>query len=610
MRDRNPSPSGASGNAEPNIRKHYRRQDPKAKKMNYVADFETTTDPEDCRVWGWGMVALPEGTGWQDLTLEQVDVGTAIDDYLEEVQRLGNTSIYFHNLRFDGRFILDALLKAGYEYNPNKGSLPGTFKSLISDQGQFYSITVKWFSGFVTEFRDSLKKLPMSVATIAKSFDMELGKGDIDYEAPRGMGYQITDEERDYIRRDVWIVARALGQQLANGLNKLTVGADALWEFKQLIGKREYERLFPVFSFSMDAEIRRAYRGGFTYADPRYSGAPQGAGRVYDVNSLYPYVMYDRPIPYGEPEWVPGHPEPTSHRPLTIFSLTFTAKLKPNHIPCIQIKGSSRFVPTEYLTEITEPTTLTVTNVDYALMCEHYDLRVLEWNGGWRFLAANGIFDSYIDKWMRIKAHSTGGMRALSKLQLNSLYGKFATNPDVTGKYPVLDEHGTVQLKGGPLAQRDPVYTPAGVFITSYARDITLRAAQANFDAFAYADTDSLHLLTAEEPTGLRVHPSDLGAWKHEYDFDSAYYIRAKAYLERTADGTYHNAIAGVPVHMSAALRFEDLHPGTEITVTKSGEIIRSASFEHESVMLHGKLAPRAVPGGIVLNNVPYELKL
>ena len=212
----------------------------------------------------------------------------------------------------------------------------------------------------------------------------------------------------------------------------------------------------------------------------------------------------------------------------------------------------------------------------------------MAYGGGWLFHSATGLFDAYIDKWSEVKAKETGGKREIAKLHLVSLYGKFASNPNVTSKIPTLDGD-TVKLVRGENETRPPVYTAAGVFITAYARDLTIRSAQANYDTFAYADTDSLHLLQTNVPESLTVHPTDLGAWKFEYEFENAYYIRPKAYLERLTDGTYVNRIAGVPVGVSAALTFDDLVEGK---------------------VLHGKLAPKHVPGGIVLKDVPFELKL
>ena len=53
---------------------------------------------------------------------------------------------------------------------------------------------------------------------------------------------------------------------------------------------------------------------------------------------------------------------------------------------------------------------------------------------------------------------------------LNSLYGKFATNPDITPKLPYLKEDGSVGYRLGEKETRDPVYTPMGCFITAWAR--------------------------------------------------------------------------------------------------------------------------------------------
>lgn len=528
-------------------------------------------------------------------------MSTDLNSFIDRISS-HNSTTWFHNLKFDGTFILFWLLTHGYEYRPHGGpNQVGTFKCLIDGMGKFFSITVRWNNGHTTEFRDSVKKLPMTVRRVATSFKMEEGKGDIDYDKPRPAGYVPTAEEWDYLRRDVTIVATAMAQVIANGMTKLTVASDAMTEYKRLVNSKSFQLAFPVLSPELDAEIRRAYRGGFTYRDPRFGGCITRSGIVLDVNSLYPSIMMNRILPYGEPQFVDGKVDPTKERPLTVFSITFTAKIKPDHIPCIQIKGSSMFGETEYLTDISEPTTLMMTNVDFDLYNDHYDINVIAYGGGWRFKATRGMFDTYIQKWAKVKENSVGGQREIAKLFMNGLYGKFATNPTVTGKYPVLED-GAVRLKSAPDETRDPVYTPVGVFITSFARDLTIRAAQANYATFAYADTDSLHLLQDHEPEDIEVHPTKMGAWKVEYHFDSAYYIRPKAYLERKIDKKAHvcvepcNAshhfvthIAGLPEKVAEHLTFEDLRPGN---------------------ILRGKLQPKSVPGGVVLVDVPFELKL
>lgn len=558
-----------------------------------AADFETTTDPFDVRVWAWGVARVSNPN--------DVVIDNSIESFIDFIS-MDDSITFFHNLRFDGLFILDHILNQGFTYVEGRANpKPKEFKALISDKNKFYSITVCWENGVITEFRDSAKKFPgMSISRIAKTFGLEESKGTIDYHAPRPVGHQITPEEREYLNDDVVILAKALQITKETGLVKLTVASDAKAEYLSLVGDKLYEARFPVLSYAMDAELRRAYRGGFTYADPRFLQQRTGSGIVLDVNSLYPYIMSDRPLPYGEPEYVPGEVETTPERPLAVFSITFTARLKADHIPCIQIKGTSMFAPTEYLSVIDEPTTLMMTNIDFQLYQDHYDIEILEYHGGWRFKAARGMFDVYIQKWAKIKAESTGGLRELAKLQLNSLYGKFGANPNVRGKIPTLTD-GKVKLELGAPDVRDSMYVPIAVFVTSYGRDLTIRAGQENYDTFAYADTDSLHLLRDTVPDNIEVDDKRMGAWALEYAFDQAFYVRAKVYLEHipgidpdcddpdcTARHDYHNAFAGVPDRISNRLTFDDAWNGNIFT---------------------GKMIPQIVPGGVVLKDVPYELK-
>ena len=151
-------------------------------KSDWVADFETTTDPLDCRVWAWGIKDI-----FDEDTFEY---GTSMGGFVTRLSRM-NARVYFHNLGFDGRFILDWLLKDGFTHRTGERVRLRNkeFSSLISGDGKFYSISVRWQTGCTTEFRDSLKKLPMSVARVAKSFNMEIAKGHIDYDAPRPVTY-------------------------------------------------------------------------------------------------------------------------------------------------------------------------------------------------------------------------------------------------------------------------------------------------------------------------------------------------------------------------------------------------------------------------------------
>lgn len=154
-------------------------------------------------------------------------------------------------------------------------------------------------------------------------------------------------------------------------------------------------------------------------------------------------------------------------------------------------------------------------------------------------------------------------------------------------KIPYLDkETGTVHYKVDDPEERSPVYTAMGCFITAYAREKTIRSAQANYDRFIYADTDSLKLAGYEEPVGLDIHPTHLGAWKDEGDFTNSKWIRAKTYMV-TVDGKTKVTCAGMPDNVKEQVTYENFHSGSTF---------------------NGKLVPRRYPGGIILEDTTFTI--
>lgn len=582
------------------------------KRRKLMADLETTVTPDDVHAWAVGVVDID--------TNEVAFVGTNLHDFFTWLSTQ-NTVCYFHNLKFDGEFLLSYLLREGF--TPSKNREPKTFETLITDTGQFYSITVifgkqgKQYKKVV--FYDSLKKLPFKVAVIADAFKLPKGKGSIDYEAYREPGHELTDEERDYLVTDCSIVAQALKIQMDEGLTKMTNASDAMSWFKKSIGKSTFEGLFPVFPIALDDDLRRAYKGGFVYLKPEHRSREGLQGLTLDINSLYPSVMYNDLLPYGYPVYFEGEPVPDDRYPLFIVRMRCWFELKPGHIPTIQLKNNRAFVETEYLTssndEIVE---MTLTNVDLALFKDHYNIECEEYLCGWKFKGKHGIFKDYIDHWMRIKETETGAKRQLAKLMLNSLYGKFATNPHGRKKVPRLEDDMVRFSIDEDDEDRDPVYTPMGAFITSYARNKTIRSAQGVYDRFIYADTDSLHLIGWDEPEELEIHPTRLGAWKNEGRFTRSKYIRAKTYMEtmhETKPDTLKNYVKVMCAGSTEWMRREPdgIHYG-QIKVTCAGmpdNIKANVTYENftSGSCFDGKLVPRRYPGGVILEKTTFTIK-
>lgn len=538
----------------------------------FAGDFETTTEEDDCRVWHWGLSAV--GSDWTCW-------GINIDSFLNTVlNQKDPITVYFHNLRFDGTFILDALLKRGYKHivlGKNESLPQHTMSSLISD-GSFYKITVRDEKN-VVNFCDSLKKFNMSVDAVARAFSTRLSKGSIDYKKHRPVGYMPTREELDYLEGDICIMSEALAQQLEEGMNGLTVAGDSFRDWKKrsnLSRPLYYRRRFPVLE--LDREIRKAYRGGWTIAHEAHRDQHVGPGMVFDVNSLYPSVMYNRKLPYGSPTPLDSVPDD----PFWIGCVSISGALKGTGVPCFPIKdGYKSYMYVSHF----DHEEVWATGVDFKLWEDMYDLEVHDISCVMHFNAVQGMFRSYIDHWSEVKANSTGGRRALAKLHLNSLYGKFAARTEHRRFIPVL-RNGVVGFEH-QSDESEPQYSAMACFITAWARDVTVRAAAACGERFCYADTDSIHITGTTPPPGLDIHPTRLGAWKHECTFDDAVFGGAKRYAE-LVDGVWDKHVAGMPKDM-----IQYLHPD---------DLINGRTFEH------GKLVPKRVPGGVVLVETPFTL--
>ena len=463
----------------------------------FTADFETTTLIDDCRVWAYALCEIGN--------VNNFIYGNNIEDFIKFCSNpKENYQLYFHNLKFDGEYIFNYLLNNGFEViKDKKERRDKTFTTLISDMGQFYSIEIffhvtKKHTNKVTIY-DSMKILNFSVEKIAKDFRLPISKLTLDYNAKREIGHVLTKHEIDYIRNDVEIMARSLEFMFNEKLLKMTIGSDALTNYKEM--NKNFNRYFPVLEFLIDSDIRKSYKGGFTFLNDCYKGKTTGEGLVLDVNSLYPSVMKNEILPFGDPLFFEGKYIDDNLYKLYIQCLSCSFELKPGMIPTLQIKNNPAFVPNEYVKSSGgDIVTIVLTNIDLELFFKHYDVDVKKWNGGWKFKGLKGLFTNYINFWterkINAKKENNNVLYVISKLMLNSLYGKFGLNPKVQGKYPYLDEEGVIKYKLYPQEIRDSIYLPVATFVTSYARRKTILTSQAikdysinkyNYDLYVYS---------------------------------------------------------------------------------------------------------------------------
>lgn len=167
--------------------------------------------------------------------------------------------------------------------------------------------------------------------------------------------------------------------------------------------------------------------------------------------------------------------------------------------------------------------------------------------------------------------------------------------------------------------ERTPVYTAMACFITAYAREKTIRSAQANYDRFIYADTDSLKLLGYEDPVGLEVHDTHLGAWKDEGDFSNSKWIRAKTYMVTVCEKTKKDSLKDYCTTLNKADSISTVHRfggcvyylKTKVTCAGMPDNVKEqVTYENfkSGSTFSGKLVPRRYPGGVILEDTTFTI--
>ena len=551
------------------------------KVTTFVSDFETTVtgdvDQDETEVWSAGLVEL--GT-------ENCIIFNSIDkwwNYLIKVVK-GNIKIYFHNLKFDGSFILDYFerhLKLEQAFEDCDGvktkikrqfMKPKSYNYAITEMGQWYMITIH-INGRYIDIVDSLKLLPFSVKTIGKAFKTKHQKLEMEYVGDRHANETITPEEQEYLKNDLLVVKEALEIMFEQGHAGLTIGSCCVKEYKTTIMDADYKTWFPNMgeielnkdeygSEDADLYIRKAYRGGWCYVVPEMTDKLIENGVTADVNSLYPSQMHSESgnyYPIGKPVFWKGDyiPEVAQRKDMIYFVRIRTRfKIRDGYLPFIQVKNSLEYKSNECLTTSDVKgkdgkyydhfsdgrpciMTMTLTEMDFELIKKHYILYDTTILDGCYFVAMKGIFDEYINKWRKVKETSKGAIRTIAKLFLNNLYGKLSTSRDSSFKTVTFDdEDERLHFEFNSEMDKKLFYIPCGACITSYARRFTITSAQENYHpetgrGFIYSDTDSIHCnLRPEEVKGIKVHPTAFNCWKLESTWDKAIFVRQKTYVE------------------------------------------------------------------------------
>ena len=558
------------------------------KKHIYCADFETTSMEQykvegQTRVYLWKMMGV-------DVPHDRI--GLTMDEFIYDLELLEGGIIYFHNLSFDGEFILWWLLENGYEYNEE--DKPKTFSSIIDETGSIYEIKLTTESKETWELRCSYKLFPKSIKDIGEMVGIPKLNESHDYNEIKNYTSlnDLTEEEKMYITNDVRIMVELIKYLQAVGVKGLTMSSSAYKNWLQ----DKYMLAHNDMKKSPDEEVveivRKSYRGGITKVNPLYAGLEFNDVISFDVNSLYPSVMYDNPMPIGDGKIYKTIEEGRRDNRHLFIVVAFVQYGKVREGMHAFIGNQSGF---SYARKYSYDDELS--NKMLYLWLDEFNLFKLVYDAeytiikvvGWK--KANNVFKDYIDRWYRVKENAkTPAERSLAKLMLNSLYGKFGMNDSRVTKVPVAI--GDSIIYKTIENNTTYYYKEVASYITSKARCKLASFMNKCGDKFLYCDTDSVYYIGHEIPEIFKdvVDPKKLGYWKYEGHYTRFKCLKAKCYLKQLDDGTIERRIAGCPKECAELITFENFAPNLKLT--------------------NAKRCKKKVKGGIVIGNTDFTIKI
>ena len=333
-------------------------------------------------------------------------------------------TIYFHNFsRFDGILLLKHLACHHESYK---------LKALVRNH-RLYEIAVYSGKKMLFCFRDSLNLLPGKLSALAKSLCPGLGpKGSIPHdEIELSNLVSLKSSLLDYMKQDIRLLGGVMqkAQEIYWKLfnvdieSKITLSSLALSIFRM----KYYDvDNWPIHipNRNEDLFIRRAYYGGHTDVY-----IPKGEDLYYyDVNSLYPFVMKEFPMPGGVPVW---------HSNLVGKDLDSLFGFIEAYVVC------PKTIKRPFLPYRDKNNTLLFPTGDFIGVYYSEELKYARGLGytviplsGYLFERRDSPFRDFVSTLFesRLEARKAGNeaLAFVYKILMNSLYGRFGINPKST----------------------------------------------------------------------------------------------------------------------------------------------------------------------------------
>jgi hypothetical protein len=556
----------------------------------FVADFETCDADNDFKIDVNTGDMIKEQKVWlagfKNLETMKSEYFYNLDDFMNAILARGdnsNTEYGFHNIKFDGSYIIPWLLHNEYTCSHSKPE-PKEFSVLVDERNAWYSITIQVTKRRKVTLWDTAKLFPCQLEYLHEVYSTPTHKIHEDndfYSTVRPAGYVPNEREMMYFENDLQVPAETLNKHIElYGLRfKKTQAGQAFYNFEQTF--KAWKFRFPALTIEQDDAIRKAYWGGISYVPKKYGGLDFYNIGVFDINSSYPDKAANFKLPYGKCLMESGEGKHPDMSKFWVAECLMTFTLKSDHLPCIPSRAILEGGIVEekdsnhdkWLEDSQGIVRIRFSCIDYGTIQESYDIKILswEWSMHWawkvhkevaKFVNMNNEIKIKYSKLAKqetdpeLKAEYNV-KRNRAKVDNNSFYGKFGEEIIKKGKTPYLEEGNIIWRvdREDETSEVKRKFLPVAIAITAWGRRQLVQGWNILKEHALYCDTDSLHYLTAGQPKldkameegKFETDAEKLGAWKLEGNFVRGRYLRAKAYMEENEKGHREVTLAGLP---------------------------------------------------------------
>ena len=543
-----------------------------------------------------------------------VIIGRTWDEYIEVIDYISDVLclnsnkrliVFVHNLSFEFSF-----LQKRHEYENVFAIKSRTPIYALTSTGVEYRCSYL-LSGY------SLDKLSSQL----QHFKIRKLSGQLDYEKMRHSKTLLKENEIAYCVSDVKVVLAYIAERIiADGnIAKIPLTKtgyvrnycrnscfyDSDKPKKKSLKRLKYKEIMQSMTLTLEEylQLKRAFQGGFTHANPFYSGKTLENVTSYDFTSSYPTVMLAEKFPMDRGELYTPKSKDDFEKCLKLYCCVFDVEIYDlnsvlffeNYLSisrCRKVESAvvenGRVVSAKHL--IT-----TMTEQDYMIMRKFYT-----WNrekskiSNFRRYKKDYLPTDFVKAILKLYQDKTTlkGVKGreydylVSKEMLNSTYGMCVT--DIIRDLVIFDGHWLTSDELPEQNYEDEIrkynesksrflFYPWGVWVTAYARRNLFTGIIEFAEDYIYSDTDSIKCLNADahkdyidkynsmiikqlenameyhgidkrtiKPKTVKGIEKPLGVWDYEGTYDRFKTLGAKRYLTQGKDGEITLTVAGL----------------------------------------------------------------